>query len=93
MFSLLLWLTLVVVILWLREQFGIPPLIGWYVSGTAFVFLPILTFGVVKAWWALPTRNLGELGKRLRLSAMSCRDLARLGIHSMDSVVHQQHRR
>jgi membrane protease YdiL (CAAX protease family) len=75
-FSLLLWLTLVAVIPWLHEQFGIPPLIGWYVSGTAFVLLPILAFRVVNARWELPTRNLRELGKRLRLSAISGRDLA-----------------
>jgi membrane protease YdiL (CAAX protease family) len=74
-FSLLLRLALVVAIPWLHNTFGIPPIIGWYVSGTAFVLLPILVFGVVKAWWELPTRNLVQLRKRLRLNSMNGRDI------------------
>jgi membrane protease YdiL (CAAX protease family) len=75
-FSLLLWLTLVAVIPWLRDTFGIPPIIGWYVSGTTFVLLPILLFGLLLAWWELPTRNLEQLRKRLRLSAVGGVDIA-----------------
>ncbi len=75
-FSLVLWLTLAVAIPWLHKTFGIPSIIGWYISGTAFVLLPILAFGVVKAWQELPTRNLGELCKRLRLTAITGRDFA-----------------
>ena len=74
-FSLLLWMALVVIIPWLHHTFGIPPVIGWYVSGTAFVLLPILLFGVIKAWLELPMRNLGQLSKRLRLNMMNGRDL------------------
>jgi membrane protease YdiL (CAAX protease family) len=74
-FSLVLWLVLAVLIPWLHNTFGIPPIIGWYVSGTAFVLLPILLFGVVQAWRELPTRNLGQLCKRLRLNWMSGRDI------------------
>src|SRR5271166_1353400 len=43
-FSLVLWLVLAVLIPWLHNTFGIPPIIGWYVSGTAFVLFPILLF-------------------------------------------------
>jgi len=75
-FSLLLWLTLSAVIPWLHDTFGIPPIIGWYVSGPAFVLLPILLFGVLMAWWELPTRNLGQLRQRLRLRAMGDGDIA-----------------
>ena len=75
-FSLLLWLTLVLVIPWLHNKFGIPPIIGWYVSGTAIVLLPILLFGVLMAWRELPTRNLGQLCKRLGLGSMNGGDIA-----------------
>jgi len=72
---LLLWLTLVAIIPWLHDAFGVPLIIGWYVSGTAFVLLPILLFGVLRAWWELPTRNIGQLCKRLRLKAVGGRDI------------------
>jgi membrane protease YdiL (CAAX protease family) len=75
-FSALLWMTLVAVIPWLRDTLGIPPIIGWYVSGPAFVLLPILLLGVLTAWWELPTRNLAQLCKRLRLSALGGGDIA-----------------
>lgn len=75
-FSLLLWLTLVAVIPWLRDAFGVPPIIGWYVSGTVFVLLPILLFGVLMAWRELPTRNLAQLCTRLRLGALGGGDIA-----------------
>jgi len=75
-FSVLLWITLVAVIPWLRDTFGILPIVGWYVSGPAFVLLPILIFGVLMAWWELPTRNLAQLCKRLRLSALGGADIA-----------------
>lgn len=74
-FSLVLWIVLVVVIPWLHRTFLIPPIIGWYMCGTAFVLLPILLFGVIKAWSELPTRNLKQLSKRLRLHRMNGRDL------------------
>jgi len=74
-FSPLLWLTVAAIIPWLRSTFGIPPIIGWYVSGTAFVLLPILFFGLAMAWWELPTRNLRQLSTRLRLSAMTPGDI------------------
>jgi membrane protease YdiL (CAAX protease family) len=75
-FSLLLWLTLVAVIPWLRDAFGIAPIIGWYVSGTVFVLLPILLFGTLMAWRELPTRNFAQLCQRLRLTALSGGDIA-----------------
>jgi hypothetical protein len=37
-FSIPLWLTTVAVIPWLRDTFGISPIIGWYV--TPFVLIP-----------------------------------------------------
>jgi membrane protease YdiL (CAAX protease family) len=74
-FSLLLWLTVAVIVPWLGTKFGIPLILGWYFSGTVFVLLPILIFGVAKAWWELPTRSLGQLCKRMRLSKMSGRDI------------------
>jgi membrane protease YdiL (CAAX protease family) len=74
-FSILLWLTIVAVIPWLRDTFGISPIIGWYVSGTAFVLIPILIFGCVMAWRELPTRGLDSLRKRLRLHAMDRADV------------------
>ena len=39
-FSILLWLTVRVVIPWLRDAFGVLPIIGWYVSGTALYSFP-----------------------------------------------------
>jgi len=75
-FSVLLWITLVAVIPWLRDTFGISPIVGWYISGPAFVLLPILIFGVLMAWRELPTRNLAQLCKRLRLSALGGGDIA-----------------
>lgn len=75
-FSVLLWITLAAVIPWLRDTLGILPIVGWYVCGTAFVLLPILIFGVLMAWWELPTRNLAQLCKRLRLSALGGGDIA-----------------
>ncbi|WP_141688169.1 hypothetical protein [Bradyrhizobium paxllaeri] len=44
-FSVLLWLTIMAVIPWLRDAFGISPIIGWYVSGTALVLVPMLIYG------------------------------------------------
>jgi membrane protease YdiL (CAAX protease family) len=75
-FSVLLWITLVAVIPWLHDTFGISPIVGWYVSGPAFVLLPLLIFGVLMAWRELPTRNLAQLCKRLRLSALGGGDIA-----------------
>jgi membrane protease YdiL (CAAX protease family) len=75
-FSVLLWITLVAVIPWLRDTFGISPIVGWYISGPAFVLLPLLIFGVLMAWRELPTRNLAQLCKRLRLSALGGGDIA-----------------
>ena len=73
-FSLLLWMTVAFEIPWLHHAFGIPPIFGWYMSGTAFVLLPILLFGVAMAWRELPTRNLRLLRQRLRLGRLSSRD-------------------
>jgi membrane protease YdiL (CAAX protease family) len=75
-FSVLLWITLVAVIPWLHDTFGISPIVGRYVSGPAFVLLPLLIFGVLMAWRELPTRNLAQLCKRLRLSALGGGDIA-----------------
>jgi len=70
-FSLLLWLTVVAVIPWLRDAFDVPPLIGWYISGTVLVLLPILSFGTVMAWRELPVQGLSEWRKSLRLVRMN----------------------
>jgi membrane protease YdiL (CAAX protease family) len=75
LFSILLWLTVVVVIPWLRDTFGILPIIGWYVTGTAFVLVPILLFGCVMAWRELPKQDPGALRRRLRLKAMDRGDV------------------
>jgi len=61
-FSILLGLTVWVVISWLRDAFGISPIIGWYVSGTVFVLVPMLIYGCLMAWRELPTRSLGAAG-------------------------------
>jgi len=74
-FSILLWLTTMVVIPCLRDVFGISPIVGWYVSGTAFVLIPILIFGCLMAWRELPKRGLSSLRKRLRLNAMNRGDV------------------
>jgi membrane protease YdiL (CAAX protease family) len=66
-FSLSLWLTVAVVIPWLRDSFGISPILGWYVSGTVVVLAPILTFGSAMAWRELPAPTLSEWRRRLRL--------------------------
>ena len=74
-FSILLWLTIMAVIPWLRDVFGISPIIGWYVSGTAIVLVPMLIYGWLMAWRELPKRDLGSLRKRLRLNAMNRGDV------------------
>jgi membrane protease YdiL (CAAX protease family) len=66
-FSLLLWLTLVAVIPWLRDAYGISPIFGWYLSGTVVVLAPILMFGSAMAWLELPAPTLSEWRRRLRL--------------------------
>src|SRR5262245_36617912 len=70
-FSLLLWLTVVAVIPWLRDAFDVPPIIGWYISGTVLVLLPILIFGSMMAWRELPVQKLSEWRRRLRLVRMN----------------------
>ena len=74
-FSILLWLTVVAAIPWLRDAFRLSPIIGWYVSGTAFVLVPMLIYGCLMAWRELPNRALGSLKKRLRLNAMNRGDV------------------
>jgi membrane protease YdiL (CAAX protease family) len=70
-FSLLLWLAVMAVIPWLRNVFGIAPIIGWYLSGTVLVLLPILIFGSVMAWRELAVHEPSEWRKRLRLVRMN----------------------
>jgi len=70
-FSLLLWLTVAAVILWLRDLLGVSPIIGWYLSGTVVVLLPILLFGSAMAWRELPAPKMSEWRKRLRLVHMN----------------------
>lgn len=74
-FSILLWLTVAALIPWLRDAFGILPIIGWYISGTALVLVPILFFGCVMAWRELPKHGPGALRRRLRLKAMDRGDV------------------
>ena len=75
-FSVLLWLTVALVIPRLRDAFGIAPIIGWYISGTAFVLIPILIFGCLMARRELTKGDLGSLRRRLRLNAMNRGDVA-----------------
>lgn len=75
-FSLLLWVTVAAVIPWLRDEFGILPILGWYLGGTVVVLLPILIFGSVMAWRELPVHRLSEWRKRLRLVHMNRGDAA-----------------
>jgi membrane protease YdiL (CAAX protease family) len=74
-FSILLWLTVKDVIPWLRDTFGVLPIIGWYISGTALVLVPILLYGCAMAWRELPEHSPGALKKRLRLHSMDRRDV------------------
>jgi membrane protease YdiL (CAAX protease family) len=74
-FSILLWLTTAAVLPWLRDAFGVSPLIGWYVSGTGLVLVPILIFGCLMAWRELPKPDLASLRARLRLNAMNRGDV------------------
>jgi membrane protease YdiL (CAAX protease family) len=74
-FSILLGLTVWAVIPWLRDVFGIPLIIGWYVSGTAFVLAPMLIYGCLMAWRELPTRGLGSLRTRLRVNTLNGGDV------------------
>ena len=74
-FSIVLWLTVIAVIPWLRDAFGISPIIAWYVSGTALVLVPLLLCGFVMAWRELPMRDRGLLRKRLRLNEIGRGDL------------------
>jgi membrane protease YdiL (CAAX protease family) len=75
-FSILLWATLAIAIPLLKRSFGLPALIAWYISGTVAVLAPILLFGVLRAWWELPRRNLKELARRLRVRPVQRGDLA-----------------
>src|SRR5262249_23210681 len=74
-FSILLWLTVRTVIPCLRDAFGILPIIGWYISGTALVLVPILLCGCAMAWRELPEHSLDAWRKRLRLASMDCNDV------------------
>src|SRR5499433_866830 len=74
-FSILLWVTVRAVIPWLRDRFGVLPIIGWYISGTAFVLLPILLYACAMAWRELPKRSPGALKERLRLHSMDRGDV------------------
>jgi membrane protease YdiL (CAAX protease family) len=67
LFSVLLWLAVDEVVPWLREGFGMSPVVGWYLSGTILVLVPLLVFGSVMAWRELPVRSLSEWRHRLRL--------------------------
>ena len=53
-FSLLLWLAVAGVIPRLHDSYGISPIVGWYLSGTVVVLVPILIFGTAMAWLELP---------------------------------------
>src|SRR5262249_59922953 len=66
-FSLLLWLTVAAVIPWLRDSYGIPPIFGWYLSGTVLVLAPILVFGSAMAWRELPAPTLSGWRRGVRL--------------------------
>jgi len=70
-FSLFLWLTVAAAIPWLRDAFGIAPILGWYLSSTLLVLLPIAIFGGVMAWRELPVKKMSEWRKRLRLVHMN----------------------
>lgn len=74
-FSILLWLTIMAVIPWLRDAFGISPIIGWYVSGTVLVLVPMVIYGCLMAWRELPKGGLGSLRERLRLHRMNRGDV------------------
>jgi membrane protease YdiL (CAAX protease family) len=74
-FSILLWLTVAVIIPWLRDTSGISPIIGWYLSGTAFVLMPLLIFGVLMAWRELPAPSLDALRTRLRVHRLDRGDI------------------
>ncbi|NOJ38327.1 CPBP family intramembrane glutamic endopeptidase [Bradyrhizobium australiense] len=74
-FSILLWLIVMAVIPWLRDAFDISPIIGWYVSGTALLLVPMLIVGCLMAWRELPKRDLVSLRKRLRLNTMNRGDV------------------
>src|SRR5262245_52156567 len=66
-FSFSLWLTVAVMIPWLRDAYGISPIFGWYLSGTVVVLAPILLFGSAMACLELPVPTLSEWRRRLRL--------------------------
>jgi membrane protease YdiL (CAAX protease family) len=74
-FSILLWLTVRTVIPWLRDAFGVLPIIGWYLSGTTFVLVPSLLYGCAMAWRELPTHGPSALKNRLRLNLMDRDDV------------------
>jgi membrane protease YdiL (CAAX protease family) len=74
-FSILLGLTVWTVIPWLRDAFGISPIIGWYASGTTLVLVPMLIYGCLMAWRELSAPRLGSLRKRLRVNALNRGDV------------------
>ena len=70
-FSLSLWFTVAALIPWLRDVYGIPPIFGWYLSGTVVVLAPLLIFGSAMAWRELPAPTLSEWRRRLRLGPIN----------------------
>jgi membrane protease YdiL (CAAX protease family) len=74
-FSILLWLTVRAVIPWLRDAFGVLPILAWFISGTAFVLVPILLYGCAMAWRELPKRSPSALKERLRLNPLDRGDV------------------
>jgi len=74
-FSLLLWVTVAVVIPWLRGAYGISPIFGWYLGGTVVVLAPILMFGSAMAWRELPAPTVAEWRRRMRLIPMNRGDV------------------
>jgi membrane protease YdiL (CAAX protease family) len=51
------------VIPFLRDAFGTAPIIGWYISGTTLVLVPILLYGCMKAWQELSAQSAGGGGE------------------------------
>jgi len=72
-FSILLWLAIYVGIDWLRQTFGLPIMISWFIAGTLIALLPMIVYTVlmVRREGAISRRDFAE---HLRIKGLNAAD-------------------
>jgi membrane protease YdiL (CAAX protease family) len=73
-FSVLLWLAVYVGIDWLRQTFGFPTMLSWFISGTLVALLPMVVYTIVMVRRE-GANNLGDYAKSLRIKRLQAGDL------------------